>query len=117
MKAETKNNLKVFAGALLMGVTKAGMEFAANVVTAEAFMTTRRSVQIINISERRLEIEHKGKRETLRVTITNPAHLATVVSALKSGKKLDLVLAGYSTNRTGKTEILTADIVEINQAV
>lgn len=116
MKAETKCDVKGIAGALLMGFAKAGMEFAVNVVTAEAFMTVRRSVAITNISERRLEIESKGKRETLRVTITNPAHLASVVDALRSGKRLDLVLKGYSTSRTGKTEVLTADIIEVSQA-
>lgn len=116
MKAENKCNLKGIAGALLMGVVKAGAEFAANVASAEAFLTTRRSIQITNISERRLEIEHKGKKETLRVTITNPMHLAAVVLALKSGQKIDLVLAGYSTSWTGKTEVLTADIVEISKA-
>ena len=116
MKTETKSDWKGFAGALLMGVAKAGVEFAANVSSAEAFMTIRRSVQITNISERRLEIEHKGKKETLRVTIKNPLHLITIISALKSGQKIDLVLSGYSTSRTGKTEVLTADIIEINQA-
>jgi hypothetical protein len=117
MKAETKDSLKGFAKKLFMGVARAGLEIAANVVTAEAFMTIRRSVTIINISERRLEIESKGKREILRVTITKPACLSMVVEALESGGKLDLVLAGYATNRTGKTEVLTADIVKVSRAM
>jgi hypothetical protein len=102
---------------IIMGIAKAslevGAEFISNIATAEPFLTVRRSVYVTNITERWVEIESKGKKENLRLTITNPSHLGTIIEGMKSGQKVNMVLAGLESNRTGKREVLTSKIIEI----
>lgn len=92
-----------------------GLEFASNVITAEEFISTKRSVKVSSIGYKRIEIEDaNGRRETIPVGPINDEQSVVVWKSLSQGKTIDIVLHGHLTNVSGSPVILTAEIMKIN---
>jgi len=92
------------------------MDVVTHAVTATDMIKVRHSVMVTSMSERELEIEHKGKKEILPLVIRNSNHLMVIWDSLKNRKKIDLVLKCIVSKPHTKPTMLKAEILEVKIA-
>lgn len=94
--------------------------FATNLamhkLTAYEAVRTRRFVSVTSLSDHELEIEDKGKKEVLPLTVKNSSHLAVIWDSLKTGKKIHMILKCLVTKHPTRPALWKAEIIEVCHA-
>lgn len=101
---------------VLCGVGMLATDVAIHVITAHDVVRAKRFVFVTSLSDNELEIEDKGKREVLPLTVRNSSHLAVIWDSLKTGKKIHMMLKCVVTKHRTRPAMLRAEIVEVCRA-